>query len=250
MPRGLAAAFNTSPSGVRSRAQPESLPSDQASPIRNAMAAAGEFGARRLREPGFERQQTRLCGARVERTRHMLGVEGRAVDRLLQVHPVMGMVQEHQGRPLVLLVAAGRAEGEIGFAVLERERRRQCAARAPAGFEARRQPLLEPEHLHPRAEAEAQFGDHRRALQPAAARGRRHHVAPAVDHIDMAGVAGHRAMAADRGFAHPAYRRLADAGAEGGFEPADEQPRRQALGPARSEFERGGSPTRRRRSSL
>ena len=59
----------------------------------------------------------------------MLAVEGRAVDRLLQVHAVIDMVQEQQQRPLVLLVAAGRAERHIRLAVAEREPRRQGGAR-------------------------------------------------------------------------------------------------------------------------
>ena len=41
-------------------------------------------------------------------------------------------------------------------------------------------------------------GDGRRALQPAAARGRRDHVAPAVDHVDVAGVAAGHARPAPR----------------------------------------------------
>src|ERR1700674_3695285 len=63
----------------------------------------------------------------------MLVVKGRAVDPLLQVHAVVDVVQEHQQRPLVLLVAARRAEGEIRLAVLERHRRGQGAARARGG---------------------------------------------------------------------------------------------------------------------
>ena len=39
--------------------------------------------------------KTRMRHARVKRTRHMLIVKGRAVDRLLQVHAVMDVVQEH-----------------------------------------------------------------------------------------------------------------------------------------------------------
>ena len=60
--------------------------------------------------------------------------------------------------------------------------------RAP-GHQRGRQSLVEPEHLGPAAEAEAELGDGRRALQPATARRRRDHVAPAVDDVDVAGVA-------------------------------------------------------------
>ncbi len=121
-----------------------------------AMAAARQCRARRLGEARFECHEAGVRGARIERTPHVLGVKGGEIDRLLQVHAVMHVMQEHQLRPLVLVDAARRAEGEIGF---------------------------------PRAESDAEFRNDRRALQPAAARRRRDHVAPAVDDIDMAGVA-------------------------------------------------------------
>ena len=44
----------------------------------------------------------------------MLGVPGRGVDRLLQIHAGVDVAQEKLRDPLVLLVAAGRAPGEIG----------------------------------------------------------------------------------------------------------------------------------------
>ena len=61
--------------------------------------------------------------------------------------------------------------------------------------------FLEPEHLRAAAEAEAEFRDHRRGLQPAAGRRRRDHVAGLVDDVEMHGVAAHLAEAADRGLA-------------------------------------------------
>ena len=57
--------------------------------------------------------------------------------------------------------------------------------------------FLEPEHLRAAAEAEAEFRDHRRGLQPAAGRRRRDHVAGLVDDVEMHGVAAHLAEAAD-----------------------------------------------------
>ena len=48
--------------------------------------------------------------ARIERAREVRGVEGRRVDRLLQVHPAQHVVEQEAQLPLVLLVAAGRAE--------------------------------------------------------------------------------------------------------------------------------------------
>src|SRR6516225_5693884 len=140
---------------------------------------------------------------------HTAGVSGRFED------PAFGgffasAARETAFRPRVALGTPRRAEGEIGRAVLERHRRRQSAARALAWSEARRLPLLEPEHLHPRAETKAELGDHRRALQPAAARRCRHHVPPAVDDIDVAGVAGDEAMLRDGRLPNAAKRRLAN----------------------------------------
>ena len=68
----------------------------------------------------------------------MLRVEQRQVDRLLQVEAVMDAAQEQAELPLLLLVAARRAEGEARLAVLEGERRRQRRARALARARARR----------------------------------------------------------------------------------------------------------------
>src|SRR5215471_14209389 len=58
-------------------------------------------------------------------------------------------------------------------------------------------PLLQPEHLRPRAEAEAKFRNDRRGLQPAARRRRRHYVAGRIDDVEMHGIAAHLAEAAD-----------------------------------------------------
>src|SRR5436309_10328873 len=110
---------------------------------------------------------------RVERARRVIVVEFRTVDRLLQIHAVMDMVQKELRRPLVLAVAAWRAEGHPGLAVLQRERRRQRAARALARRDARGRFFVEPGDLQPGAEAEAELGDNGRGLQPAAARRRR-----------------------------------------------------------------------------
>jgi hypothetical protein len=46
---------------------------------------------------------------------------GRRVDRLLQVHAMHRVAQEECEGPLVLLVAAGRAEGHVRLAVAQRE---------------------------------------------------------------------------------------------------------------------------------
>ena len=98
----------------------------------------------------------------------MLGVPGWRVDRLLQVHAGVNVAQEELRDPLVLLIAAGRAPGEIRLAVAQGERRRQRGARPLARRERRRMAFVEPEHLRAGAEAEAEFGNDRRRLQPAA----------------------------------------------------------------------------------
>ena len=71
-------------------------------------------------------------------------------------------------RPLVLLVAARRAERELRLAVAPDQCRRQRRARTLARRQRVRQPLLEPEHLRARAEAEAELGH--RPVRPAASR--------------------------------------------------------------------------------
>ena len=60
----------------------------------------------------------------------MAGVKLRRVNRLLQIHPVMDMTQEERQAPLILFVAPGRTESQIGTAVLEGEVRRERCPRA------------------------------------------------------------------------------------------------------------------------
>ena len=111
-----------------------SRPSDQAGPTstswpraRNSLTVASAHAA-------LDDQHAGPRGARPERNREMLGMPGRRVDRFLQVHTGVDVAQEELRRPLVLLVAAGRAPGEIGFAVAQRHRRRSasCADACPA----------------------------------------------------------------------------------------------------------------------
>src|SRR3954468_23648986 len=58
---------------------------------------------------------------RIERAGEMVRVEARRVDRLLQVQAAVDVPQKEVERPLVLLVAARRAEREIWVAVAESE---------------------------------------------------------------------------------------------------------------------------------
>src|SRR5438477_1457676 len=112
-------------------------------------------------EPRLDLDLPRLAFARIERAREMVRVEVRRVDRLLQVQPAIDVLEEDVQGPLVLVVAAGRAEGEVGVAAAKGERRRQRGARPFAGLERVRQAVLEPEHLRARPEREAELGDDR-----------------------------------------------------------------------------------------
>src|SRR5262249_37608595 len=98
----------------------------------------------------------------------MLGVPGRRVNRLLQVHAGMDMAQEELRAPLVLLVAARRTPGEIRLAVAQRKRRAHSGGRPRARRERGWMAFVEPEHLREAAEAEAELGNGGRGLQPAA----------------------------------------------------------------------------------
>src|SRR5262245_35229922 len=96
-------------------------------------------------------------------------------------------------------------------------------------------PFVEPEHLRSRAEAKAELGDDRRGLQPAT-RGRRgHHVAGAVDNVEMHGVANHFAEASDGRLART---KSADSGTRA-FRPAHLDDRAEAFNSAGTQFERG-----------
>src|SRR5215470_15295624 len=86
------------------------------------VAAAFELLRRRRRQAALDHQHARPRGARPERDREMLGVPGGGVDRLLQIHAGVDVAHEQLRRPLILLVAAGRAPGEIRLSVTQRER--------------------------------------------------------------------------------------------------------------------------------
>ena len=83
------------------------------------------------------------------------------IDRLLQIVPGVDVAQEELRDPLVLLVAAGRAPGQIRFAVAQRHGRRQRGARALARGKCGGVILLQPEHLGAAAEAESDLGNDR-----------------------------------------------------------------------------------------
>src|SRR4030095_16708608 len=111
----------------------------------DAVAAPRELLAHALLEAAFELQRPRPRAARVERLRKVLGVEHRRVDRLLRVEAEVDEREEEDERPLVLLVAPGRAEREC-LALSARDRRRQRRARPLPRRERSPQAFLQPEH--------------------------------------------------------------------------------------------------------
>src|SRR3546814_6269574 len=80
----------------------------------DAMAALPELCDRRRAEPSLDDEAAGSRLARIEGTREVLVMEGGHIDRPLQIQAVDGMAQEEDRLPLVLLVAAGRAEGHVG----------------------------------------------------------------------------------------------------------------------------------------
>ena len=65
------------------------------------------------RHARFGRHDTQLCLAGVERARHVKAVQGGCINRLLEVRQAeVHQVEEELNGPLILLVAARRAEGD------------------------------------------------------------------------------------------------------------------------------------------
>src|SRR3954453_23037301 len=122
------------------------------------MAAAAQLLDRVGRQPAFDHHHAGTRLARPERRSKVLGVPGRRVDRLLDVHAAMDMEPEELRGTLVLLVAAGRAPGEIGLAIAQRQRGRERGARALARRKRIGMALLEPELLRTCAQTETKLG--------------------------------------------------------------------------------------------
>ena len=195
MPRGLAAATSTPSSLLPYGAQPAEAPRIAFGDDVPAACQLVPYGGA---DAALDHQTTRLGGARVERRREAGGVPGRRVDRLLQVHPAAQVTQQEEQLPLVLLVATRRPTGHHRLTVAQHQRRRQRGPRSLARRQRGRQPVLEPEHLRPAAQAEPELRDRRRRLQPATTRRGGDDVAPPVDHVDMAGVPAGHATGRDR----------------------------------------------------
>lgn len=110
----------------------------------------------------------------------------------------MNVAQEELRDPLVLLVAAGRAPGEVWLAIAQCHGRRQRRAWPFARRKRSGMAFLQPEHLGAAAEAEAELRNDWRGLQPSARWRRGHHVAGLVDDVEMHGVAANLAEAPHR----------------------------------------------------
>src|ERR1700722_2377121 len=81
------------------------------------VAAALELLDGRGRQAALDHQHAGPRLARPERRREMLGMPGRRVDRLLQVHAGVNVAQKELRDPLILPIAARRAPGEIRLTV-------------------------------------------------------------------------------------------------------------------------------------
>ena len=101
------------------------------------VAVRAQLIDRRLGHALLDDHHAGASHARPERRRKMFGMPRRRVDRLLQIHVGVHVAQEHLRDPLVLLIAARRAPGEIGLAVAQRHGRCQRRTRAFARRERR-----------------------------------------------------------------------------------------------------------------
>src|SRR5260370_5861922 len=105
-----------------------------------------------------------------------------------------GVRKEELQRPLVLLVAARRTEGDPGLAIAQGKRWAESRSWSLAALNVVWVVSIEVEHLCPGAEAEAETLDHGRALQPTSAWSASDHGSKAIGHRDMNRVAPHLAQ--------------------------------------------------------
>ena len=199
MPRGLAAA-TSSPSDRTPAAL--SRPSSHGPAISTACPRVGQRVEHVGAEARLGDQAARACGC--------AGRTSRA--RASSATPARRSRPAGRRRRRGAAAGTARSTGPAG-------RRRGCRTRRPepssssssaglrvvrgplAGRQAAGQPRLEPEHLRARRQREPEAGDDRARLQPAARRRRGHAVAPPVDDVDVAGVAGAEADRGDGRFA-------------------------------------------------
>ncbi len=105
-PRGFAAATRKSPSLATELTRPNVQGPSTAMSCprrRNSAITSAPRRSSTTSRAGF-------AAPRIERTRKVLGVEHRRVDRVLQVEPAMHHAQEERQAPLILLVAARSAK--------------------------------------------------------------------------------------------------------------------------------------------
>src|SRR3989304_5033248 len=86
------------------------------------MPLFSEGGNRGFWDPAFHMHRPGLRAVRMKGSGKMACVEGRSVDRDLQVHAEIDAVQEELERPLVLLIRPRGAERHERFSLLERQR--------------------------------------------------------------------------------------------------------------------------------
>ena len=260
----------TAPRSRGSRATAHSRPSDQASPTVTSWPRRAQLLDDLRVRAGLHGHAAGAHAARVEGAGEAVVVPVRGVDGALEVEAAAYRRAQRDGEeevqlPLVLLVAAGRAERHDRHAVAQGERGGEGGAGAAARGQGVRQALVQPGHLEPGAEREAQFGHDRVGLEPAAAGRGRDHVAPAVDDVEVAGVAAGGAVRRDvrltrHGRRRPLRdRRLPAPGAPGASKPCSPAATTRACAlsrgtrppglPGRSSYE-AFSPTSARRPAL
>ena len=121
MPRGFAAARIWPSSSCTALTRPSDHGASTATscPRRRRSAIAA------VPEPLLDGERPELDLPRIERRDQVVGVPFGRVDRRLQVEPAIDVAQQHVDRPLLLLVAAGRAPREPRLAAPEDEARRE-----------------------------------------------------------------------------------------------------------------------------
>jgi len=115
-------------------------------------------------------------------------MDGGRIQRLLNVHLEVDIVQKKLQRPLILTVAAGCAEDHKRLAVTRHQRRRQRRTGTFARAKSVWTLSIQVEHLAACAQREAQTLDHRRRPDPASTGRGGHHVAFSINGIQVCGI--------------------------------------------------------------
>src|SRR5712691_6057753 len=143
---------------------------------------------------------------RRKRAREMRRVEHRRIDRRLKVMAEHRVGKEELQRPLILLVATRRAEGDPRLAIAQGKGWAESRPWSLAALNVVWVVRIEVEHLRPGAEAEPETLDHGRALQPPSAWCAGDQVPEAIGHRDMNRVAPHLARGLRAGARPVAFR--------------------------------------------